>query len=194
MKAVAAFCLTCLAGCLGAEPTGLTLSYSTYEATPVVLNGVEVNGVVFLAHPTMVEGQADTPGPRYGNGSYLMDYPRSGNAEELSLRVVWTELLTGRGYSAETQVPVAGLERATADRVEMMPIFGPNGLMIVSSDPLPESETVAARNDVVTLCGQRDPAGDRDWETMLNEVPGLAEAQGYDYPAPTDTTCPEPAE
>ncbi len=160
--AVVITCLTFLSACYPGNPKGLSMAYSTYAQSPVLLTVFQINGLPVLPGETGVQGLSDLNRPydRYGSYNVLMDLDAN---EALHIEAVWVELLTQRAYRAELTVPVQGLQRDPANYAEMMPVFGPGGLLLITSDPIPETVEATETHNAGQVCGTRVPALDRDY-------------------------------
>ncbi|PZO65873.1 MAG: hypothetical protein DI498_08535 [Paracoccus denitrificans] len=193
MKIVAALAvLVALSGCVqDGAAGGYDHAFGSFRASPVVVTKMSVNGGAFKLAPVVVDGAADTSLPR-ANGIDSMTYPSSTNGT-MTLQATWVELLTGRAYQAAVNVPDAELQKSPTGRLEFAPLFGPNGEMIVSSDPLPTAEGVGEKRNIVTTCAARSPADDFDYRADPNSLPMLADALALPRPAVGASRCPKPA-
>jgi hypothetical protein len=187
--------LLALAGCQETEPRLMTLSFSSYGATPAVVLDFQVNGVSAGIFPTVVAGEADGDGRRAGSGSYGLDYPAGGSGT-VTLRAEWVELFTQRAWRSEITAPLSEFSRETTfdrgDTLLLMPVFGPNGLMLVTSDPIPTTATDDRRVDVAQTCGTRLPEADFDYTANPSALPQLGELLDFDYPEVAAPACPDP--
>lgn len=184
-----------LAGCRESEPRLMSLSFSSYAASPAVLLDFEVNGVTSGLFPTVVAGEADSGEYRAGGGVYGLDYPADGSGS-IRLQAEWVELFTQRAWRAEITVPLAGFSRETTfdqgDTLRLMPVFGPNGLMLITSDPVSASADDIRQVDVARVCGSRLPEADFDYTADPTALPQLSELLAFDYPAVAAPECPAP--
>lgn len=178
-----------LASCVD-EPRNLRLGFNSYWASPVVLTEVLLNGQPVGFMPEVVAGRADNGEPRFPGGIYSIDYP-PGNGE-VRVKASWVELLTRRAYAAEVSAPLDAFRRDEPDSIYIVPIFGPNGLLILMSDPHARSETDFDTNDVAQVCGTRTPEADTDFAARRNDYAGLEEALASDYPPVGAPVCPDP--
>lgn len=178
-----------LASCVD-EPRNMTLGFNSYWASPVVLTEVLLNGQPVGFMPEVVAGAADNGEPRFPGGTYAVDYPTGGGKVQVEAR--WVELLTDRAYAAEVSAPVGEFRRDEPDTIYIVPIFGPNGLLILMSDPYPRSATDFDTKDVAQVCGARTPEADTDFAARRNEFAGLEDALASDYPPVTAPVCPDP--
>lgn len=183
------FATLLLSACrLGGDPSGVVVSFSTYASTPVVVTEFSLNGTNLGLLPIVAVGLADQDHPRLaGTGEMSVGYPKGGST--LRLEAEWVELLTDRAWRAQVDVAVDTLETIPTDRVRLMPIFGPNGLMIVASDPVPTSQSDTRENDVARICGTRHETGDTDFAAKPREYPGLFEALERSYPPQGTSNC-----
>lgn len=164
--AVVITCLMFLSACFPDKPNGLAMSYSTYVQSPVVIEEFKVNGQHTLQGKTEVQGLADLRRPHDNSGWYML--PRDIDANgTLQIEAVWVELLTHKAFRAEIVVPVLELQRSASNFAEMKPVFGPGGLMLITSDPLPETPDSRVMHDVGRVCGERMPELDQDYTNRL---------------------------
>ncbi len=182
MRAVALILL--LAGCLPSQPSTYGLSFGSHAASPVVVTRVGVNGGDFAMVPVLVDARSDEVMPR-STGVYSVQFPSAG--DDVALDVEWVEVTTGRAYAGQATVPVKELERLE-NSVYVAPVFGPNGLMIVTSD------TATDRIDLAQICAARRPAGDTDYRAVPDSLPDLAGVLSDPRPATPQTPCPPPEE
>lgn len=178
-----------LPGCLSGEPASYNLAFGSYRAVPVVVTEITVNGRDFQMVPVLVDARSDEVMPRANSGLYTMDYP-PGDKGQISLDATWVELPTSRAYRAAVQVPLADLTTNEAGGVDIAPIFGPNGQLLITSDPVPTSEADQPIRDVAQVCGQRSPGDDFDYRTTPDDLPDLANVLAEPRPAPDSTACP----
>lgn len=186
-----------LAGCREGEPRLMSLSFSSHTASPAVLLDFQVNGVTSGIFPTVVAGEADNDEHRAGGGVYGLDYPAGGSGS-IRLEAEWVELFTQRGWRAEVTIPLAGFSRETTfdrgDTLLLMPVFGPNGLMLVTSDPIPTSAGDIRQVDVAQVCGSRLPEADFDYTADPSALAQLSELLAFDFPAVAASNCPDPGD
>ena len=175
--AVACGLAALLGSCTSGEPTGLGLSFSSHASVPVVLTGYRLNGHALMTPPVpdLVAGVADVEWPRVGNGHYALAYPRGTDPDVLTLELEWVELLSGRAWRAEADVPISKLSGEAGRKVEVMPIFGADGLLIISSDPVPTSTGPEPVADVLRLCGTRVPEADQADIAQSDAIIGVAD-------------------
>lgn len=160
----------------GKPPSAVSLAFSSYESTPVVVTKFSLNGSELGLLPVVVDGRADTMRP--SEGASRMDMPvGSGSGSSLSLKAEWTELTTGHAWQGAVSVPVDKLATTNQGRVEMMPVFGPDGLLIVTSDPLPQGEQGGQTVDVAQVCGTA-LSGGVDYRSDPGALPQLREVLG----------------
>ena len=107
----------------------------------------------------------------------------------LQIEAVWVELLTHEAFRAEIVVPVLELQRSASNFAEMKPVFGPDGLMLITSDPLPETAVSTLIHDVGRVCGTRIPELDQDYTLEPLALPALKETLEYDRPAGVGKGC-----
>tara|TARA_R110000737_G_scaffold111883_1_gene144911 strand:- start:406 stop:978 length:573 start_codon:yes stop_codon:yes gene_type:complete len=176
-----------LSACRLGQPSQMVLSYSAYTGRPVVLTEMSVNGTAMAMIPAVVNGRADTSKPRVGSLNQLLGYP-AGKAGEMQLDMTWVELPSGAAYHAVVQVALKDLQRSS-NGVEFMPVFGPGGLLIIASDPVPKGPGDKITRDVLRTCATRTPDADRDYAATPRELPALSEALDMVDPSPATSTC-----
>jgi len=183
--------VTLLAGCReDGLPAGMSLSFGSYAASPVVLLEARVNGQPVEWPGYLVAGMADSTTPR-GSGISLLDYVPAENPREVHVAMTWIEVMTSRAWRAEVVAPLSAFARAPGTgSVEVTPIFGPNGLMIVASDPVPTSATDIPLVDVARLCGKRVPALDADLLARPADTVNLQTILDLGVPPVTGAECP----
>lgn len=188
MKSALAALLALLAlpGCQG-DPDQMFLSFAAFTDRPVVLTAMAVNGQPMGLVPMVVQGRADTL-PRHGGGGLLLGYP-SGSSGQMALDMAWVDLPSGQAYRAAVTLPLSALEVSASGAVELQSIFAPSGLLIIGSDPLPESADDLRIRDVARLCATRAPEADHDYTATPTELPGLFEALETLAPDPPPAPC-----
>lgn len=187
MRALALVLL--LAGCLPTQASTYGVSFGSLAASPVVVTRMSVNDGDFNVVPVLVDAWSDEVMPR-SNGVYSMQYA---GGDDLALDIAWVELLTGRAYSASISVPVEELEQE-GDSLYFAPVFGPNGLLVVTSDPVPTSAENQPTRDVAQVCATRMPEGDTDYRAAPDSLPDLAAILADQRPPAGDAACPAPEE
>lgn len=180
--------LLVLAGCRMGGPDQMFMSMSAYTDRPVVVTRMSVNGRSLDMMPMVVRGRADTNRPRENAGGKMLSYP-AGSGGVMRLDLTWVELPAGTGYQAVAQVPLGALERDGTGAAAFMPVFGPGGLLIITSDPMPKSASDMTTRDVVRMCGTRTPAADVNYAATPGELPALREALAGARAAPGQSEC-----
>lgn len=183
--------LLALAGCRdeGAQVYGL--SFGSFSASPVVVTRLAVNGQDFQPLPLLVDARSDQVMPRANAGLYSQPLAAGRNGQ-VALELGWVELPTGRAFAADLQVPVQDLQRSGPDQVQLAPIFGPNGLLLITSDPVPQSADDQPIRDLAQLCAARSPGEDTDYRAAPDLLPDLANVLAEQRPGFDDPICPEP--
>lgn len=175
-----------LVGCERSSPK-VSLAFSSYESTPVVVTGFALNGSDFGMLPMVVDGRADTARPN--EGASRMDMQAgAGSGSSIAVTAEWTELTTGRTWQGALSVPVQQLETVEPERVEMMPVFGPDGLLIVTSDRAADGNQEGRAVDVGQVCGS-PVAGSVDYRRDPGALPQLRETLQAPRPPAAATTC-----
>lgn len=177
-----------VAGCQLGQPDQMVVSFSAYTDRPVVLTEMTVNGTPMSITPKVIRGRADRNRPRVGSGRSLLGYP-SGESGTMDLGLTWVELPSGNAYSTQVDVPLSELLPAASGGVEFMPVFAPGGLLLITSDPVPESASDTRINDVVQTCAARAPAADQNFAANPGALPALREAIAAAATTPATTPC-----
>lgn len=177
-----------VSGCRMGGPGTMFLSMSAYTDRPVVVTEITVNGQALDMTPRVVRGRADTNRPREHAGGALLSYP-AGSGGQMQLDLTWVELPSGAGYRAAATVPLDRLETDGSGAAAFMPVFGPGGLLIVASDPMPKSGSDTRTRDIVRLCATRTQAADRNYAQTPGELPGLREALATAQASPVESEC-----
>lgn len=179
------------AGTCQRKVTSLVITTGSYGSTPVIINSLFVNDTPYRFEQTVVVGMSDTMTPR-GTGAWLIPVP-DGISDPVLIKTEWTELLTGRAYSAVIGAPLDkfDIRRLGSGRYQttITPIYGPNGLLVIASDPIPTSVEDIPKNDVARICGVRVPSADKDWRTEVDNVAQLKEAYTFTYPPVENPEC-----
>ena len=123
----------------------------------------------------VVRGRADVNRIEDGASRQLYTVPNIRRGA-LVMDVDWIELTTGRFYMASATVPLDALQRGPGGAVDVMPVFAPGGVMMITSDPVPTFADGVRQKDVMRICAKRHPSGDHDYRTSPLELPGLFEA------------------
>lgn len=186
--ALLTFAALAVSACRMGAPGTMFLSMSAYTDRPVVVTEISVNGRSLDMTPRVVRGRADTNRPREHTGGALLSYP-AGAGGQMQLDLTWVELPSGTGYRAAAEVPVDGLERDSSGAAAFMPVFAPGGLLIVASDPMPQSGSDTRKRDIVRLCATRTVAADKDFAQNPGELPGLREALASARTGPAQSEC-----
>ncbi len=188
MRLLLALGVLAISGCRMGDPDTMFLSMSAYTDRPVVVTEISVNGHSLDMTPRVVRGRADTNRPREHAGGSLLSYP-VGDIGQMQLALTWVELPSGEGYRAATEVPLDGLQTDGSGAVSFMPVFAPGGLLIVASDPMPQSGSDMRARDIVRLCGTRASAADKNYAGDPGELPGLREALASARTNPVESEC-----
>ena len=175
-------------GCRMGGPGTMFLSMSAYTDRPVVVTDISVNGQSLDMTPRVVRGRADTNRPREHAGGALLSYP-AGADGQMQLDLTWVELPSGAGYRAAAEVPLDALEQDSSGAAAFMPVFAPGGLLIVASDPMPQSGSDTRTRDIVRLCATRTAAADKNFTQTPGELPGLREALASARSGPAESEC-----
>ncbi len=179
------------AGCRPDGPDGLAVAFDSYAASPAVLVEALVNGQPVEWPGTLVAGAADRVTPRGGGVSLLGYPPLPGDAATVAVTMTWVEVMTGKAWRAEVRAPVADFQRSPGTgSLRLTAIFGPNGQMIVASDPVPASAADIRLVDVGQTCGQRVRDADADLAARPLATAGLTELLAAGVPPVAEAACP----
>ena len=177
-----------VSGCRMGGPGTMFLSMSAYTDRPVVVTDISVNGQSLDMTPRVVRGRADTNRPQEHAGGALLSYP-AGADGQMQLDLTWVELPSGAGYRAAAELPLDALEKDSSGAAAFMPVFAPGGLLIVASDPMPQSGSDTRTRDIVRLCATRTAAADKNFTQNPGELPGLREALASARSGPAESEC-----
>lgn len=145
-------------------PEKLVFSATSFSSTPVMAISVRVNGMdALIASPESLYGRAEQEMPRLG-GIATWDYLRGSSESRVLATAQWIKVLTNRAYQAVAEFDLSDLTSWSDNAVLLSVIFGPNGQMIVGSDPAPTSETDQPKRDVADACGLRLPSAHFDFK------------------------------
>ncbi len=181
-----------LAACKeGRDPERLDLNFGSFEASPAILLDFRINGKTLGHFPTVESSRADTETPR-GNGGASLSYPPGDPPGRITITAEWVELFTHKAWRAEFDLRTADFTwHEVLDQIRVTPVFGPNGLIIIASDPIPKSADVVTK-DIARLCGTRAPEADFDFARRPDQIAQLPELLEFDFPPVTDPECPYP--
>lgn len=172
-----------------AGPQSEELSFGSLASSPVVVTGLSVNGTAFGLVPLLVDGRSDEVTPRANAGAFIVDIPPSADGK-IRIDAVWVEVMTGRAFNATAAVPARDLDLENG--AQLAPIFGPNGQMLITSDPVPSAGSAPATRDLVSVCGTRSVTEDRDYRVATDSLPDLAAVIADTRPEPDHPRCPVP--
>lgn len=176
LRRATTFAMLCLlAACRLGQPSKMAVSFSAYTNRPVVLTEMLVNGTAMTLVPNVVQGRADDYGRELIMGNRMLGYPK-GDSGVMQLKLTWIELPHGAAYQAEIQLPLSELEYSSWSGIDFSPIFAPDGLVIIASDPPAKKGQKRITRDVARICGTRMPDLDFDYTKDPRELPGLFEA------------------
>jgi hypothetical protein len=178
-----------LAACQDAEPAYVLLTYGSYAASPVVVKDVTMNGAP-VAHGAIAATEADMTTPRTTD-YHTLGYPPATDRTQVTLSATWVEVFTHKAWTATVTGPLSAFARGSAtDTILVGPVFGPNGLMVLTSDPLPTSATDIPQVDIARVCGTRTAEADFDYTADPGQLPGLPEMLQFSFPPVTAPECP----
>lgn len=175
---VAILCLAGAAQAMGlfgdSRPTDLSFSDASHPSSPVMVDGLQINGAKMGSFPTLASTRWMNP---RGGKTTLTKMPWTGDADTfVDVRAEWTEIATGRAFSAELSVPWAQLsvEDLVAPTASIIIVYGRNGEFWLFTDNGPDEKTGQYNGrEVAQTCGQRTPHRDQNYGLRVNEIPGL---------------------
>jgi len=159
-----------------------SLTYDAYDSSPVIVTEIRLFGDVADYAPLVAYGQANLMAPR-GPGANLR-FLTTPMPSPVEIQIEWTELLTGRAYTAGVTAELDSFDLRRAVNgysTAITPVFGPNGLLIIASDPIPTNAETIETNDVVKICGTRLASADKDWRSDTDKDTILGHDIGYAY-------------
>ena len=162
-------------GFLGqSRPTELTFNDASHQSTPIMVDGLRINGKTMGAFPTLAAAQWMNP---RGGATTLTSMPwEDADDQIVDVQTEWTEIETGRAYSAEISVPWGDLQvtEVVGLTAFMTLVYGRNGefILFTAGDPDPKTAQHNGR-EVARVCGQRTPGRDQNYGLRVNEIPGL---------------------
>lgn len=186
--------LTCLpllsAGCRTAEANDMmTLTFSVYESTPVVLTHFSMEQPLGPIMEKIVSHSVDVGEARSGGGA-VISAPLDVDGDGFwHLSALWVELPTDRAWQAEVDIPYRDLT-VSREAYRVNVIFGPNGQLLIGSDRI--GNKPSDQVDIVQVCGSRAPQADRAWRKELNRFPELPIIMKDNPPVSPDTACSAP--
>lgn len=167
----------------------MNIGFASYGGHPVVIKEFILNTQrSSLFAERVVDGGGEAPPITSGAGNHLVSY-RKGWGGDISIDVSWVELSTGEAWQATANVSADRMTRSASGAIELMPILGPGGLLIISSDPIPETAQDQRVNDLARICGTRVPELDQDYASNPRALPGLWEASQTIDPRPYSSAC-----
>ncbi|WP_298262216.1 hypothetical protein [uncultured Litoreibacter sp.] len=156
------------------RPTELSFRDASHQSTPIMLDGLRVNDQSLGAFPTLAS--ARWMNPRGGKATVIRLPWRGDSDHVLDIETEWTEIETGRAYSAEVSIPWAELhvDHEVGVAAYITFAYGRNGefMLFTKSDPDPKTGQLNGR-EVLRVCGGRTPRRDQNYGLRVNEIPGL---------------------
>lgn len=167
----------------------MNIGFASYGGHPVVVKEFILNGNrSSLFAELVVSDGGEVPPRTSGSGNYLMTY-RKGRGGDISMDVSWVELSSGKAWRATASVSTGDMERSASGTIQLLPIFAPGGLLIIASDPIPDTVQHQRLNDLARICGARVPELDQDYISDPRSLPGLWEAAQTIKPGPDSSAC-----
>jgi len=167
----------------------MNIGFASFGGQPVVVKAFTLNGNRSgLFSDMVVDGGGDAPPRTSGSGNHLTSY-RKGQGDQIAIDVSWVELASGEAWRAAATVSAADLERSASGAIQILPVFAPGGLLIISSDPLPASDQDQRVRDLARVCATRAPDLDQDFRSDPRALPGLWEALQTLSPQPSAQEC-----
>lgn len=167
----------------------MNIGFAAYGGHPVVVKAFILNTQrSSLFAEMVVDGGGEAPPRTSGAGNHLVSY-RKGWSGDILIDIIWVELSTGKAWQAAANVSADRMTRSASGAIQLMPILAPGGLLILSSDPIPDSAQDQRVNDLARICGTRVPELDQDYSSDPRALPGLWEAlQTIDH-SPYSSAC-----
>lgn len=156
------------------RPTELTFRDASHQSTPVMIDGLKVNGASMGAFPTLAS--SNWMNPRGGNTTLTKLPWSSADDQMVDVQTEWTEIETGRAYSAEVSVSWTDLYVEDVVGVTAYATFayGRNGEFMLFTDAEADPKTGQYNGrEVMRVCGKRTPNRDQNYGLRVNEIPGL---------------------
>ncbi|SDX63768.1 hypothetical protein [Litoreibacter albidus] len=162
-------------GMLGnSRPTELTFRDAAHQSTPVMVDGLTINGAAMGSFPTLAS--SSWMNPRGGKATLTRLAWPDDNAQIIDVHAEWTEIETGRAYEADISVPWGELhvEDVVGLTAYVTVVYGRNGefMLFTDADPDPKTGQYNGR-EVTRVCGKRTPNRDQNYGLRVNEIPGL---------------------
>ncbi|WP_281857574.1 hypothetical protein [Litoreibacter halocynthiae] len=156
------------------RPTELTFKDASHQSTPIMVDGLEINGKSMGAFPTLASGNWMNP---RGGSATLTRLPWDSEDDAIvDVFTEWTEIETGRAYSADVSVAWGELqvEEVVGVTAYMTFVYGRNGEFMLFTDAEPDPKTGQYNGrEVMRVCGKRTPNRDQNYGLRVNEIPGL---------------------
>lgn len=167
----------------------MNIGFASYGGYPVVVREFILNATPNgLFKELVVDGGGEGVPRTSGSSNYLVSYHK-GWGDDISIDISWVELSSGEAWRAETSLSVNDMERSASGAVQLLPIFAPGGLLIISSDPIPDTARDQIVTDLARICGTRVPKLDKDYTSDPRALPGLWEASQTVHPLPFISEC-----
>ena len=170
----------------------LSLSFSSYSASPVVVTHFSIEQELAPITPEIASGEADLGMPRMAGAKALSLPHDKGRDGKWLVSAQWVELPTDKAWTSTIEVPIKDLSVAY-DSYTLLVIFGPNGELLIGSDKIGNQS--GDRVDVARNCGVRRPSADRVWRQETGYFPQLPIImKNPQKPANVSPFCPQPTE
>ncbi|RLJ36317.1 hypothetical protein BCF46_3785 [Litoreibacter meonggei] len=156
------------------RPTELTFNDASHQSTPVMVDGLAINGRTMGSFPILASSSWMNP---RGGSTTLTGLPWD-NADDqiVDIHAEWTEIETGRAYTADASVAWGELhvEDVVGVTAYMTFVYGRNGefMLFTNAEADPKTGQFNGR-EVTRMCGKRTPNRDQNYGLRVNEIPGL---------------------
>ena len=156
------------------RPTDVKFNDASHPATPVMVDGLTVNGVSMGRFPVLASTRWMNP---RGGTATLTRMPWDGEDDLfVDVEARWTEIATGRAFRAEVSVPWEALsvEDLVAPTARLTFVYGRNGeFWLYTANPDDEGTGQINGRQVARVCGTRTPNRDQNYGLRVNEIQGL---------------------
>lgn len=178
----------------------LTLSFSSYAISPVVLTHFSIEQPLAPTQREIISGLADSEVPRtYGSNALSLPVDKDDDNKWV-VSAQWVELPTDKAWQSSAEVNIDDLTYQFGG-YELEVIFGPNGELVIGSDKLlgnnelnkPVFEVI----DLAHNCGVRVPSADHAWRLETGYFPDVSDFMKEEKlnSKPRDLSfCPTPNE
>ena len=156
------------------RPTELTFNDASHQSTPIMVDGLTINGETMGSFPILASSSWMNP---RGGSTTLTGLPWDDADDQIvDIHAEWTEIETGRAYDVDVSIPWGDLrvEDVVGVTAYMTFVYGRNGefTLFTNADADPKTGQFNGR-EVTRVCGNRTPNRDQNYGLRVNEIPGL---------------------